>query len=391
MSQHDFNISNQSFPNTRSDLNNALVALATNSSGAAAPSTTNAFSYWADSGNDIMKLRNEANSDWISLYKTDGVQQYASGSTAALPAFSKADDVDTGVFFPSADNCSIGAGNSQIINCNSNGLTVNHAFNTKVVSKTSTYTAANESIILVDASSGAVTINLPAALGLSGREYTITKTDSSSNNILIDANASETINGSTVFYLNVQYEQVKLVCTGTSWIIAGANFDVFSCGQIIPWSGTSVPAYALECNGANVNRTTYARLFDKIGTIYGVGDGSTTFGLPDYRGRFLRGFDNTAGTDPDAASRTDRGDGTTGDAVGTKQADELKSHNHSSDHQGSNPTVRPIAMIDHGNTGPSGTANPQIGTGGRGNVFHVNNGGSESRPKNINVMYCIKV
>ena len=90
-----------------------------------------------------------------------------------------------------------------------------------------------------------------------------------------------TINGSTVFYLNVQYEQVKLVCTGSSWIIAGANFDVFSTGQIIPWSGTSVPAYALECNGANVNRTTYARLFEKIGTIYGLGDGSTTFGLPE--------------------------------------------------------------------------------------------------------------
>ena len=66
MSQHDFNIANQSFPGTRSDLNNALVALATNSSGAAAPSTTNAFMSWADSGNDIMKLRNEANSDWIS-------------------------------------------------------------------------------------------------------------------------------------------------------------------------------------------------------------------------------------------------------------------------------------------------------------------------------------
>lgn len=121
MSQHDFNIANQSFPNTRSDLNNALVALATNSSGAAAPSTTNAFMNWADSGNDIMKLRNEANSDWISLYKTDGVQQYASGSTAALPAFSKADDVDTGLYFPSADNIAIATGGTGRLYIDSSG------------------------------------------------------------------------------------------------------------------------------------------------------------------------------------------------------------------------------------------------------------------------------
>ncbi len=121
MSQHDFNIANQSFPNTRSDINNALVALATNSSGAAAPSTTNAFMNWADSGNDIMKLRNEANSDWISLFKTDGVQQYASGSTAALPAFSKADDVDTGLYFPSADNIAIATGGTGRLYIDSSG------------------------------------------------------------------------------------------------------------------------------------------------------------------------------------------------------------------------------------------------------------------------------
>lgn len=231
MSQHDLNIANQSFPNTRNDLNDALVALGTNLSGAAAPSTTHAFMNWADSGNDIMKLRNEANSDWISLYKTDGVQQFASGSTAALPAFSKSDDVDTGLYFPSADNCSIAAGGSQIINCNSNGLTVNHALNTKVVSKTATYTAANESIILVDASSGAVTINLPAASGLSGRQYTIKKTDSSINKVTIDANASETIDGEAAKILWSKNDKIIVVSDGSNWFVL--HYDYASTSLVV--------------------------------------------------------------------------------------------------------------------------------------------------------------
>ncbi len=52
-------------------------------------------------------------------------------------------------------------------------------------------------------------------------------------------------------------------------------------GLIIPWTDTSVPTGYLECNGAAVSRSTYADLFAIIGTTYGSGDGSTTFGLPD--------------------------------------------------------------------------------------------------------------
>lgn len=50
-----------------------------------------------------------------------------------------------------------------------------------------------------------------------------------------------------------------------------------------------VPTGWLQCNGAAVSRTTYARLFKKIGTKYGVGDGSTTFNLPDLQHRVLEG------------------------------------------------------------------------------------------------------
>lgn len=66
--------------------------------------------------------------------------------------------------------------------------------------------------------------------------------------------------------------------------------DSLECGTIFPWAGnTAIPKNSLLCNGANVSRSTYKRLFEKIGTSYNAGDGSTTFGLPNLTNRFLEG------------------------------------------------------------------------------------------------------
>ncbi len=100
---------------------------------------------------------------------------------------------------------------------------------------------------------------------------------------------------------------------------------------IFAFPASSTPPGYLVCDGSAVSRITYADLFAIIGTTYGSGDGSTTFNLPDYRGKFLRGWDNGSGIDPDAASRTDRGDGTTGDNVGTNQSYATQSHFHGVD------------------------------------------------------------
>jgi hypothetical protein len=77
MAQADFNVANQSFPAARADLNNQLLALATNSSGASAPSTTYPYMQWADTTGGIMYLRNAANSGWSSLRTLDGNTVYA--------------------------------------------------------------------------------------------------------------------------------------------------------------------------------------------------------------------------------------------------------------------------------------------------------------------------
>lgn len=65
-------------------------------------------------------------------------------------------------------------------------------------------------------------------------------------------------------------------------------------GAIQIWAGASLPSDGwLVANGQAVSRTTYATLFLRIGTVYGSGDGSTTFNLPDLQGRFPRGIDAT--------------------------------------------------------------------------------------------------
>ncbi len=67
MSQHDYNIANQGFPGARTDLNNALSAIATNNSGATAPASTFAHQWWYDSTANILKMRNAANNAWINI------------------------------------------------------------------------------------------------------------------------------------------------------------------------------------------------------------------------------------------------------------------------------------------------------------------------------------
>lgn len=68
-------------------------------------------------------------------------------------------------------------------------------------------------------------------------------------------------------------------------------------GVVELFAGTSIPDGYLLCNGAAVSRTVYADLFEVIGTVYGAGDGSTTFNLPDMRNRYPIGAgDNAPGT-----------------------------------------------------------------------------------------------
>ena len=85
----------------------------------------------------------------------------------------------------------------------------------------------------------------------------------------------------------------------------------------------------LFCDGQAYNRTDYARLYAVIGDAFGNGDGSTTFNVPDLRGRFVRGVDGGSGHDPDAGSRTASAPGgATGDNAGSLELDAFQGHEH---------------------------------------------------------------
>ncbi len=99
-------------------------------------------------------------------------------------------------------------------------------------------------------------------------------------------------------------------------------------GTILVFAGTNAPSGWLLCNGSAVSRTTYDELFKTIGTAFGNGDGSSTFHIPDFRGRFLRGLDGTAGNDPDKNSRTSSNGGNAGNLIGSVQLDGFQGHWH---------------------------------------------------------------
>ena len=100
--------------------------------------------------------------------------------------------------------------------------------------------------------------------------------------------------------------------------------------SILAYAGDTAPAGFLLCDGSQVSRTTYAGLYAIVGNRHGSGDGATTFHLPDYRARFLRGRANGSTLDPGRASRTAMNTGgATGDLVGSIQADEVGPHSHS--------------------------------------------------------------
>jgi hypothetical protein len=101
-----------------------------------------------------------------------------------------------------------------------------HATNQKHITKVANYTAdATDYTIFVDATSGVITITLPAAAGTptSGRVYIIKKIDASGNAVTVDGNASETIDGATTYPLASQYKYVTIQSNGVNWFVIGNN------------------------------------------------------------------------------------------------------------------------------------------------------------------------
>lgn len=145
-------------------------------------------------------------------------------------------------------------------------------------------------------------------------------------------------------------------------------------GAIIDYGGSSAPTLWLLCYGQNVSRTTYAALFAIIGTTFGSGDGATTFGLPDLRGRTCYGRDDMGGSAAGRLTASYFGSAATtlGNSGGSESRQLITANL---------PAYTPVvsSAVFNGNPITNGIANAS-GSSTGGGVFPINVIGSYSSP-----------
>ena len=370
MAQSDQQIQNASGSSVRSDLNNNLDALYSNNSGASEPAVTSAFMWFADTSNDALKIRNAADSAFITVGTLSeanlGLAGKASpvftgnvtvpaGTVSSLPV-SFTGDTNTGFFKNSADDFSIVTGGARRAHVDSNGITIRD----------------RKALRLRDTSnSNFVAIQAPSNVA-SDITLTLPNSDGDANDVLQSDGSG-----------NLSFTALpQAVPTGSVHMMAT----------------TTAPSGYLKCNGSAISRTTYAALFAIIGTAHGNGDGSSTFNVPDLRGEFVRGWDDGRGID-------------SGRNFGTAQSDQNEQHNHSATSTASvtDPGHFHNLLYNNGSFGgSSGAVTPRgentpttpgidnrISTKTTGvtvstSTTIANQGGNEARPRNIAMMYVIK-
>lgn len=160
-------------------------------------------------------------------------------------------------------------------------------------------------------------------------------------------------------------------------LIAGVQYSGTQAGTILPCGSSGALSRTLLCDGTSYQRTAYPALFAAISTAFGSVDGNS-FNVPDFRGRFLRGVDGSASNDPDKASRTAMNTGgNTGNNVGSVQGYQVASHTH---------TVSAASVTSPGGLAPGGSGSSITGNN---TLTSSSTGGTETRPLNAYVNYCI--
>ena len=368
MAQADQQIQNDNGSNVRADLNNNFDALFSNNSGSSEPSVTTAFMWFADSANDALKIRNAANSAFITvgtLSETNlGLALKASptftgnvgvpaGTVSSLP-IRRSDDTSTGIFFSAAGTLDIATGGTRRAHFDTNGITIRDR---KALRFRDTSNSNFVALRAPDNAAADITLTLPS-------------TDGNANDVLQSDGSG-----------NLSFAALpQAVPTGSVHLMAGNN----------------VPSGYLKCNGQAVSQTTYAALYQVIGATYG--QTATTFNLPDLRGEFVRGWDDSRGVD-------------SGRDFGSAQGHEFFSHNHVITDPGHSHSINDPGhfhnvaytnsdngdgVIEESGTGFNGfeptenaTTNISINSNQTG-ISVQGRGGNETRPRNIAMMYVIK-
>jgi len=278
MSQHDYNVANAPGATVRADINALAEALASLNSGVSAPGVTFPFMFWSDTTNNLLKIRNAANSAWITLGSIIGSTFTLDDGALAIPS--------SGSWF----------GTTQRI------ARISTTGNMEVGAEVHFHPDA--------AGTEDYRARIKRATGANG-EFTVENTGSGGLNMVPGAGGFK-VDG----------------------VLVTGKF----VGEPFPWFGTSAPSKCVFLYGQNLNRTTYAGLFAIWSTTYGNGDGSTTFGVPDMRGRVIAGKDDMGGAAASRLTGTSGGvQGTTlGAAGGAQQHTITLAESAAHDHQYSN-------------------------------------------------------
>ena len=247
MSQNDFTIANQGFPAFRADLNSALQALASNSSGATAPSTTFANMWWYDSANNIMYIRNEDNDAWIKFAELDQVNDkfVLSGTlqlddgTVSAPALTFNSDTNMGIYRGGTDILKfVTAGTDAITIDASQGVTL----------------AGN-----LDVSSGTIKLdgNYPVGSGNVALGNTALDSISGANNNVAIGNQSLTTNTSGSSLTAIGGASLYSNTTASNNVAIGFNAGY----SITTGANNSVlGTYALDANSTGADNTAIGYL-----------------------------------------------------------------------------------------------------------------------------------
>ena len=381
----DYNIANASGASVRSDLNAVFDAIKTLNSGGSDPSNTEAFMPYVDTADsNNLKIRNAANNGFTTVGSVDspnlGLLPVAGGtmtgqllgndsSGSGSPAYAFNNDTDTGMFRSGANIIGFSTSGTTRVSISDAGLDMTNALPIRFQDSSGAPFVALKAPSSV---SSDVTFTLPAADGSNGQ--------------MLQTNGSGALSFTTV----------QGVPSGSVFCMAVAT----------------VPSGYLECNGAEISRTTYAALFAVIGTAYGTGNTTTTFNIPDLRGEFIRGLDLGRGVD-------------SGRNIAIVQLSQNKSHNHPASTSISDPghfhhsfrsgnagerqynsnlssTNFPSSGTGAGNKNEAynivaQSSSPNVGqtsnvaNGVNASTTTTNDGGSEARPRNLAMMYIIKI
>ena len=128
MATHDYVIANASGAAVRSDLNDALAAIVSNNSSSTEPATTYAYQFWADTSNNVLKIRNSGNNAWVTLRELDGTMLIEDGNSST-PGLAFADDVNTGLFSDTADTIGFTTGGVERMEIGSSEIVFNDLSN----------------------------------------------------------------------------------------------------------------------------------------------------------------------------------------------------------------------------------------------------------------------